>query len=77
MNDRIIEKIKNLCDKNNISINKLLQNCESGKSLVDNMKKGSIPTVDKIIKIADYFDVSIDYLVGRSNNPKSHKTQEA
>ena len=24
------------------------------------------------VKLADYFDVSIDYLVGRSNNPQRH-----
>ena len=27
------------------------------------------PKLDNVIKIAEYFDVSIDYLVGRSNNP--------
>lgn len=28
------------------------------------------PTADILIALADYFDVSIDYLVGRSDNPK-------
>lgn len=32
-------------------------------------KAKNTPTLDKLIKIADYFDVSIDYLVGRSDNP--------
>lgn len=27
------------------------------------------PTVDGLIALADYFDVSIDYLVGRSEDP--------
>ena len=26
-------------------------------------------TIEKICEIADYFDVSIDYLVGRTDNP--------
>lgn len=30
--------------------------------------RGSQPTADKIIKIADYFEVSTDYLLGRSND---------
>lgn len=31
------------------------------------------PTMAKLIALADYFDVSIDYLVGRTDNPNSHK----
>ncbi len=31
------------------------------------------PTLPIVIKIADYFNVSIDYLVGRTNNPKINK----
>ena len=29
-----------------------------------------IPTATVLISLADYFDVSLDYLVGRSDNPK-------
>ncbi|MCL2853540.1 MAG: helix-turn-helix domain-containing protein [Defluviitaleaceae bacterium] len=28
------------------------------------------PNHETLLKIADYFDVSIDYLVGRSDNPE-------
>ena len=31
------------------------------------------PTTDILIAIAEYFDVSLDYLVGRSDNWSSHK----
>ncbi len=32
-----------------------------------------VPTATVLIALADYFDVSLDYLVGRSDNPNSHK----
>lgn len=28
------------------------------------------PAYQKLLALADYFDVSLDYLVGRSNNPR-------
>lgn len=31
------------------------------------------PTLRNLIALADYFDVSLDYLVGRSDNPNCHK----
>ena len=30
------------------------------------------PTYDKLIALADYFDISIDYLVGRTDDPARH-----
>ncbi|GHV34574.1 transcriptional regulator [Synergistales bacterium] len=29
----------------------------------------TLPSADKLIELADYFDVPIDYLVGRSDDP--------
>ena len=31
------------------------------------------PTASLLLALADYFDVSLDYLVGRTDNPNSHK----
>ena len=32
-------------------------------------KSGSVPNGEALLKIAQYFDVSIDYLLGRTDNP--------
>jgi transcriptional regulator with XRE-family HTH domain len=37
----------------------------------DIIRKGSMPSADKVAKIADGLDVSIDYLLGRTDNPKA------
>ncbi|RIV26718.1 XRE family transcriptional regulator [Alicyclobacillaceae bacterium I2511] len=30
------------------------------------------PTLDSLVKLANYFNVSLDYLVGRSDDPSWH-----
>ena len=36
-------------------------------------KCSSYPHCRTLVALADYFDVSLDYLVGRSDDPKFHK----
>ncbi len=76
-NLQLIEnKIMSIAEKEGLSKNKLLINANLNKSVFDNMKKGQIPSVDKIHKIADYLDCSVDYLLGRTDNPDSHKQEK-
>ena len=63
--DAIAQRITDLCKEKGISINQLLQETKLNKSFVDNLKKGSIPSVDKISIVAEYFGVSVDYLLGK------------
>lgn len=71
---QIIEnRIMSIAEGLGLSKNKLLINTNLNKSVFDNMKKGQIPSIDKIHKIADYLDCSVDYLLGRTDNPDSHK----
>lgn len=32
-----------------------------------------LPSIENLVKIADYFNVSTDYLLGRTDNPKVNK----
>lgn len=32
----------------------------------------ALPSIETLDKLADYFDVSLDYLVGRSDDPTRH-----
>lgn len=35
--------------------------------------KQYMPQLNNLIKVAEYLDISIDYLLGRTDNSKSHK----
>lgn len=67
------DRIMGLAAEKNLSKNKLLANVGLGKSLFDNMKKGKVPSVDRISLIADYLGCSVDYLLGRTDNPEVNR----
>lgn len=69
----IEERIMSIAKNIGLSKNKLLINTNLNKSVFDNMKKGQIPSVDKIHTIADYLDCSVDYLLGRTDNPEVNR----
>ena len=42
-----------------------------GQSSIARYEKGeAVPSYELMIKIADYFDVSLDYIFGRTDNPQ-------
>lgn len=64
MTQALIEKITTLCRKKGVSVNQMALEAGVNKSFVDNLKKGSFPSADKLLLVARYFDVSVDYLLG-------------
>jgi transcriptional regulator with XRE-family HTH domain len=61
----ILDKIEQLCKKRNISIAKMLSDLNLARGIANNWKKrGTMPNGETIIKIANYFGVSSDYLLG-------------
>ena len=63
--EKIAERLKRLCDAHGVSMNKMLVDSGAGARLYYNLLRGSYPSIDRFAKIADYFDCSIDSLVGR------------
>ncbi len=54
-----------LCDENNLSLTGLERELGFGKSTVRKWDKNA-PSIDKVLLVADYFDVTMDYLIGRT-----------
>ncbi len=68
-----IDRISELASERGLSINKMLKDAQLSTSIIDNMKRGQKPAIDKIHSLADYFNVSVDYLLGRTDNPNINR----
>ena len=66
------EIVKDLCEKQGISLNTLEEKLELGKNSLYGLKRNQ-PSAERLQQIADYFNVSTDYLLGRTDNPNIAK----
>lgn len=58
----LLEKIKRLCEKRGISIYKLEKDLGFSESSICKWES-SIPSAIKLKQVADYFGVTVDYLL--------------
>lgn len=58
--------LKRLCDDQGISVNTLEERIELSKNTLYSWKKNT-PKGSNLVKVADYFNVSTDFLLGRSD----------
>ncbi|MCE5058562.1 helix-turn-helix transcriptional regulator [Mammaliicoccus sciuri] len=59
------QTIKNLCSSKGITIAELERTLDFSNGQIRRWNKGHYPSADRLQKVADYFDVSVDYLLGR------------
>lgn len=69
------EIVKKLCDERKISINDLEKALGYSKNTLYRLKT-QMPGADKLQVIADYFDVSTDYLLGRTDKKRYYDLTE-
>ena len=70
--DRVLQLIK----EKGISKNKFLKDINLSKNSIDNWeKRGNIPPGDVIAKIAQYFNVSTDYILGLTDSATPYAQQ--
>ena len=74
------ETLENLCAENNTNVTAVLKTLGYSTSKGTAWHNGSIPTGDILLKIAQYFGVSVDYLLGytpeNEENPRLQKLIE-
>lgn len=69
------EIVKDLCEKQGISLNSLEDKLKLGKNSLYGLKRNQ-PSAERLQQIADYFNVSTDYLLGRTDNPAIAESDE-
>ena len=57
-----VERVKTICKERKIPISKLESDCGFANGYIGQLRKGVFPD-DRILKIAEYLNVSVDYLM--------------
>ena len=67
-------RLKELRKKKGVSQLKLATDLNTTQNTISRYETGERePGINELIKIADYFNVSVDYLIGRTENPKMNR----
>ena len=70
--------LKNFMDQKGISIEKLALDLNLSEENIRLCQNNIFSAdIDVLILLADYLDISVDYLMGRIDNPDSHKKKFA
>lgn len=69
---KLYENIKNLCKERKMSILALERALNFPKNTISDWRN-ALPLCERVLIVAAYFDVSVDFLVGNVENRLSHK----
>ena len=63
------EKVRELARKKGLSLNQVEEKLGYSKNTLYSLKRQKVSS-ERLLEIADYFNVSTDYLLGPTDNPK-------
>ena len=66
--DMTADRIKKILIDKKLTVKQMVTACDLGVNALSNIRHGGVKSVDAFLKIADYLDCSIDYLLGRTDN---------
>ncbi len=65
----VAKRIKAIARERNVQVKYMLQELDFNKDTLTSLSGGSMIKADRLAKIADYLDCSVDYLLGKTDNP--------
>ena len=71
----VLYKIKDLANEKGVSLSELERSIGISNGSISKWEKSS-PKADTLQKVADYFNVSVDYLLGRTNKRNYYELTE-
>lgn len=71
----LFDRVKFLAESKHKSINDVEDDLKYSQNTLYRLRKTN-PSAKKLEELADYFDVSTDYLLGRTDDPRREKTAD-
>lgn len=68
----LINRLKELCDKHGETFASLERRMDFGNGTIRRWAN-TTPSADKLAKVADFFGVSVDYLMGRTDDDSDNQ----
>ncbi len=65
------DRVKEVCRERGVSLNTVERACGFSAGAISHWDT-KVPSVDRVAKVADYFDISMDSLLGRRPSPTNH-----
>ncbi|OCN00755.1 hypothetical protein A7X67_08245 [Clostridium sp. W14A] len=72
----LVERVKKLCDESGDTLASLERKLNFGNATIRKWDSAT-PSGDRLTKVADYFNVSVDYLLGREKSSENSELDGA
>ncbi len=69
----VYEAVKKLCKSRGLSFNDVEEGIGVGKNTLYGLKRNH-PSMERVMQLADFFDVSVDFLLGRTDQENPRET---
>jgi len=67
------DQITKICNEKGVKLTPLLKELGLSTGNTGRWKKGGVPSIEVVSSLAMRLDVSVDYLLGNTDDPNSHK----